>query len=352
MPVDPLQNVINELKEVKRRLKTLETAPSQQNMTVDKGATRILSDEGLQVGSPGSSNGSAIVYGVLTIVGTMNGDGTVDWEGTINQLGPTNLRGPVKITGEDGTLEVDAETLLRGLTRILADLNVESDGKITVEGTDPIVLQQEDGQAKIKVGDVGEIAGSDSGIQMMIEGETVRRIVLTPSGFRFIGIPIAPPGTQPAYWHGSQIDGTVLRYSSGSGGPMGGDFEWPFDLSLVTSEFGMRVHPVTGVETMHNGIDFGVPSGVDIPAASGGTVKTVGYDDGRGNYVVLSHPNNVETHYFHMITTPAVTEGQTVAKGATLGQIGSTGMSTAAHLHFEVHVNGIPINPRSFAPLD
>ncbi len=352
MPVDPLQNLINEIKDLKRRLKTLETAPSQQNMTVDKGATRILSDEGLQVGSPGSSNGSAIVYGVLTIVGTMNGDGTVDWEGTINQLGPTNLRGPVKITGEDGTLEVDAETLLRGLTRILADLNVESDGKITVEGTDPIVLQQEGGQAKIKVGTTGEIAGSDAGIQMMVAGDPNRRVLVTPDAIRLIGVTNAASDAVPDFWLGIQLDGTLRRYSPGSGGPMGGDFDWPFSLSLVTSEYGMRIHPITGVETMHNGIDFGAPNGANIPAASGGTVLTVGSDSGRGNYVVLSHANDVQTHYFHMLSMPAVIEGQVVSKGTTLGQVGNTGASTAPHLHFEVHVDGSPINPRDFAGLD
>lgn len=333
-------------RQIASRQRRTQAATRQQDMAVDRGAFTVKSEEGLRVGTPDDPTGSQVVYGALKIIGDLIGEGSIEWEGT------ADLRGPVHITGENGTLTVDAETVLQGLVTLLESLIVRAPGKITVEGTDPIVLEQEGGQAKIKVGSVGEIAGSESGIQMMIEGETVRRIVLTPSGFKFVGVTTGAADETPDFWLGSKFDGTVRRYPAGSGGPMGGDFDWPFDLSLVTSEFGMRVHPVTGVETMHNGIDFGGPAGVAIPAASRGTVIAVGTDGGRGNYVVLSHPNNVETHYFHMQSTPPVSMNQVVSKGYTLGQIGSTGLSTAPHLHFEVHVNGTPINPRSFAGLE
>lgn len=315
-------------------------------------------------GSIRFTEGGGIVIegdGYIIIGGDLTGDGTFRWTGPwmfnspdggeIN--GDVDLSGNFDLTGvfksgnvriEDGKIYVG-----EGASQIVIDGATQS---ITVNGADPIKLLQENGQAKLKVGNVGEIAGSDAGIQMMIEGDTVRRIVLTPSGFRFVGVPNAAADATPDFWLGMQFDGTIRRYSAGSGGPMGGDFEWPFDLSLVTSEFGMRVHPVTGVETMHNGIDFGVPAGVNIPAAARGTVIAVGSDGGRGNYVVLSHANNVETHYFHMQSTPAVSLGQVVAQGHTLGQVGSTGLSTAPHLHFEVHVNGTPINPRSFSGLE
>lgn len=361
MPLDPVQRLLERLERAEARIKALETAPFQQNLTIDRGQTKVLSPEGLLVGEPGNTNGSQTVYGTLTIVGTLNGDGTMSWTGPWEISGNGEITGDVTATGTwtqngpwnlNGDGEITGDVTQTGDTDQQGNVTIATGGKITVAGSDPIVIAQEGGQAKIKVGTTGEIAGSDAGIQMMVTGDLNRRVVVTPDAIRLIGVTNAASDAVPDFWLGIQLDGTLRRYSPGSGGPMGGDFDWPFSLSLVTSEYGVRVHPVTGVTTMHNGIDFGAPGGANIPAASRGTVVAAGSDSGRGNYVVLSHPNDVETHYFHMISTPSVSVGQVVAKGATLGQVGSTGLSDGNHLHFEVHVDGSPINPRDFAALD
>lgn len=369
MAVDPVQNVINEIKDLKRRIKVLETSPSQQNMTVDKGATRILSDEGLQVGEPGSDTGSEIVYGVLTIVGTLNGDGTINWEGTLNQVGPTNLRGPVAITGENGTLTVDAETLLRALTRVLADLQVEAGGKIVVQGSQPIQLRQVGGIARI---DLGATAGIWSG------GDGVTIAATAPGGFMNVysggvdidgglgrpgihlddtGINIGIPPTGAGSFIGVDANGYLVRVSGGTGGgPGDGVFAWPFSLDLVTSEFRSAERPG------HDGIDFGSGiagiEGTSIPAAGAGIVETVGVPGtghGWGYYVVVNHGTDplyggaeIKTRYAHMYQMPAVSVGDPVALGMTLGGIGDTGNSFGEHLHYEVLVDGDWVNPRTF----
>lgn len=337
------------IKQLHAKVDRLYSGALLENSSITKGRMRFIG--GLLLIDTG---------GTLQIIGTLDGEGNFRWVGPWEFdspeggriAGDVDLAGDFGLTGKLTAQNVriqDGKILVgEGSSEIVID---GATGTIKVNGSDPITLVTENGQAKIKVGDVGEIAGSDAGIQMMVAGDPNRRVIVTPTGIRLVGVPNAAASATPDFWLGIQLDGTLRRYSAGSGGPMGGDFDWPFDLAHVTSEFGMRVHPVTGVETMHNGIDFGVPAGANIPAASGGTVMSVGSDSGRGNYVVLSHPNNVETHYFHMITTPAVVEGQIVTKGTTLGQVGSTGLSTAPHLHFEVHINGAPVDPRTFASL-
>lgn len=350
--------------DILRRLRALETASPLGSSSITRGALRVASNEGLKVEGSAKVSGWLIVTGTARVTGRLEGSGTFDWTGPMNLqgaqsvTGPTTFTGKVDINGEadiNGPLDVLGVWKLTGDGTITGDVGIsgnlamKSGGKITVEGANPIVLQQEGGSAKVKVGTTGEISGADSGIQMMVAGDVNRRVAVKPTGIMLVGLPMGV-GT-PTFWIGADVQGNLFRYPSGSGGPMGGDFNWPFSLSIVTSEYGMRTHPVTGENKMHYGIDFGAPAGSNIPAASSGTVAAAGYDAGRGNYVVLSHPNSVETHYFHMIASPAVSAGQSVTKGQTLGQVGSTGMSSGAHLHFEVHVNGSAINPRNFEPL-
>lgn len=316
------------IQKIARRLSRLEAGAMLENSSITNGRMRFIGGL-LRVDSGGR----------VEIVGTLEIDGT------------TTINGAFTLSATSDW-SIDGDGAITGDVAISGDMTVGSGGALTVSGSNPIVLRQESGAAKIKVGTAGEISGSESGIQMMVPGEDgTRRIAVTPTAIKLVGLPTGLSGS-PEYWVGIGADGTLRRYPSGSGGPMGGDFDWPFSLSIVTSEFGMRVHPVTGVETMHYGIDFGAPAGANIPAASSGTVLAAGFDGSRGNYVILTHPNDVETHYFHMQSAPAVSALDTVAKGQTLGQVGSTGLSSGAHLHFEVHVDGTPIDPRTFAPLD
>jgi murein DD-endopeptidase MepM/ murein hydrolase activator NlpD len=113
----------------------------------------------------------------------------------------------------------------------------------------------------------------------------------------------------------------------------------------VTSSFGMRLHPILRRRRMHNGVDFGARYGETIRAAAGGEVVMASYMRGYGNTVVLDHGGGVTTLYAHC-SALLVSEGHVVAQGRPIARVGTTGLSTGPHLHFEVRQNGTPVNPR------
>ncbi len=121
----------------------------------------------------------------------------------------------------------------------------------------------------------------------------------------------------------------------------GSGYYWPLPKERVsiTSFFGPRKHPITGKYHNHSGTDIGAYSGTEIYAAHGGIVLTSAYHSSYGNYVVLSRGDGITTLYAHM-SKRAVKEGDIVSQGQVIGYVGSTGSSTAPHLHFEVRVNG------------
>ena len=137
--------------------------------------------------------------------------------------------------------------------------------------------------------------------------------------------------------------------SSGGGTVSTGTYIWPVNDSrrCVTSPFGWRVHPVYGTRRFHNGIDIGTWYGCAIYAADSGTVTTSEYDSSYGNYVMISHGNGRYTLYAHM-SSRAVSVGQTVTQGQTIGYVGSTGTSTGNHCHFETWVNGSRVDPLGY----
>lgn len=111
-----------------------------------------------------------------------------------------------------------------------------------------------------------------------------------------------------------------------------------------TSGFGMRFHPVLNYSRMHQGIDFGAAHGAAIVAAAGGTVTFVGRHGGHGNYIRVQHKPDLVTAYAHL-SSFAVKAGQKVVQGQLIGRVGSTGVSTGPHLHYEVWLNRKPVNP-------
>lgn len=137
-------------------------------------------------------------------------------------------------------------------------------------------------------------------------------------------------------------------YSNGSTVVGTGQFSWPVpSCTYLTSRFGMRVHPITGVTKSHTGVDIGAESGATIVAADGGTVVLAGVNSGYGNCVMIDHGNGYKTLYGHM-SSITVTNGQAVSKGDTVGYVGSTGLSTGPHCHYEVWKDGSRIDPEQF----
>jgi murein DD-endopeptidase MepM/ murein hydrolase activator NlpD len=114
----------------------------------------------------------------------------------------------------------------------------------------------------------------------------------------------------------------------------------------VTSGFGPRRHPILGYVRMHSGVDFGAAYGSPIFAVSEGIVAFAGRHGGHGNYVKLEHGGGLGTGYGHM-SRVAVSPGQHVQAGQVIGYVGSTGLSTGPHLHYEVYQNGRTVNPMS-----
>ncbi len=118
-------------------------------------------------------------------------------------------------------------------------------------------------------------------------------------------------------------------------------------LNRIASGYGMRIHPIYGIAKMHAGLDFTAPQGTPIYATGDGVVSTAGGGMGTGNHVIINHGYGYQTYYLHMVRIKA-RAGQRVKRGEVIGWVGSTGASTGPHCHYEVHINGNPVNPVYF----
>lgn len=123
------------------------------------------------------------------------------------------------------------------------------------------------------------------------------------------------------------------------------------DLTRMASGYGWRIDPVYHTRRFHEGMDFTAPSGTDIYATGNGTVVSAGWQQGYGNCVDINHGFGYVTRYGHMSKIIART-GQKVKRGDVIGLVGSTGKSTGPHLHYEVHLRGVVMNPQNYYFLD
>jgi len=153
------------------------------------------------------------------------------------------------------------------------------------------------------------------------------------------GDPSMPLSSQSSSW---------LGYDSSVNSPL----KAPLDLKnwYIGSGFGMRVHPVTKVSTMHTGIDIACDIGTRVLAADKGVVEFAGWTNGYGNLVILKHDNNLMTYYAHL-STIVVSVDETAEQGQIIALSGNTGISTGPHLHFEVRTGDTPVNPVDYLPV-
>jgi len=128
------------------------------------------------------------------------------------------------------------------------------------------------------------------------------------------------------------------------------DADWitPVPWYILTSPFGMRLHPILGYYRMHNGVDLACDEGTPIYASRGGRVSVAAYQpDGAGNYVQIDHGDGFMSVYMHM-TNYIVAVGDYVAPGQIIGYVGNTGLSKGNHLHFGISYNGVYVNPMEY----
>ena len=126
---------------------------------------------------------------------------------------------------------------------------------------------------------------------------------------------------------------------------IGGIMAWPVPgYTRITSNYGMRTHPITGVYKLHTGVDIGAPMGANFIAVTDGIVVKAEYNSAYGKMVVIDHGGGISTLYAHG-SEILVEVGQTVKRGESVLKVGSTGYSTGPHAHFEVRINGVVTNP-------
>lgn len=140
----------------------------------------------------------------------------------------------------------------------------------------------------------------------------------------------------------------ILALASNNSDYVGGSFAWPVPgYSKITSNFGMRTHPITGIYKLHTGVDIGAPLGAAFIASNNGIVVKAEYNTAYGNMVIVDHGGGISTLYAHG-SEILTSVGQTITKGTPILKVGSTGYSTGPHAHFEIRVNGEYVNPLDY----
>jgi len=161
------------------------------------------------------------------------------------------------------------------------------------------------------------------------EGRLVPTFPESVAEYRLLGTYHAPENSFPRRWH-TNIQPSI----------------WPVEGRLM-SGFGERTDPFSGEGAMHTGVDISAPSGTPVHATADGMIKFAGWFSGYGQVIIIDHGGGIETYYAHL-SRIYVVEGQSVRRGEQIGAVGSTGRTTAPHLHYEVRLGGIPVNPHPY----
>lgn len=324
-----------------RRIERLESGAFLESASVTAGRLRFIG--GLLLLDSGAR---------LEVVGTVDGEGQFRWVGpwefdspeggTI--AGDVDLAGDFDLTGKftSGNVRIEGGRIYVGAGSNLIVIDGAT-GKVTVGG---LVLDPSDHDGMMTLPNGAQVLGHESNLELYgpLVGGGRRGLSLRPDGVTLPGMPTETNLTG-LDWVAVDFAGRLVRVPQNVGGPLGGPLDWPLPESTVTSEFGPRDGG------FHEGIDFGAAEGTPIPAAaSGSVVAAVTLHPGWGNYVKIDHGGGIETLYAHMVDPPLVSVGAHVSRGQTLGGVGNTGNSFGDHLHFEVHVDGVPVNPRSKLP--
>ncbi|KQT34850.1 hypothetical protein ASG29_01450 [Sphingomonas sp. Leaf412] len=194
---------------------------------------------------------------------------------------------------------------------------------------------------------IADVAASDT-FDLVADQRRAATGEVETGALQFAGLDQGGRRLQLVRWDGRNPDG-----DGGSFWDANGRYETRGTMGMpvagrVTSTFGMRLHPLLGFMRMHKGMDIGAPHGAPILAAVDGVVAFAGRSGGYGNFIKLAHPGGLASGYGHM-SRFAVRAGQRVRRGQVIGYVGSTGISTGPHLHWEVWKNGRPVNPRSIS---
>ncbi len=193
-----------------------------------------------------------------------------------------------------------------------------------------------DFQRKVQPGDSFEVLYAGEDEQPSADGRNdVMYTALTIGG-----------ETKKFYRYQSPDDGLVDYYDENGKSAKRFLVRKPVAEGIMRSAFGMRRHPILGYTKMHTGVDFSARSGTPIYAAGNGTVERAGWESGYGKFILIRHHNGYETAYGHMSAyARGIEEGQRVRQGQLIGFVGSTGLSTGSHLHYEIRVNGRFVDP-------
>lgn len=332
-----------------------------QNSSITQGGLRVASANGILAQSVAGGNpavrvtGLQVVDGVLRITGTLEGSGSWSWTGPWTLSGDGEITGDVDLAGnfdltgvfESGNVRIEGGKIYVGTGSNLIVIDGAT-GTITVGD---MVLDPSNHNGMITMPNDAQVLGFESNLELYGPPAAGGRngVIIKPDEIMIAKLPVAT-STTGLRWVAADILGNLCVVPPNIGGPMGGPLRWPFPPSTVSSEYGPRESPGPGGSTFHEGMDFAPGEGMPIPAAASGTVELAGTNGGFGNCVIINHGNGLKTLYGHMQSTPSVTVGQQVSAGQIIGAVGNTGVSFGAHLHFEVHVNGAPVNPRTKLP--